>query len=336
MPSEKDDFEFYSSKIGEEEEEKPKKEKKVEESVAVKEKEVQFCWHCGSDISYREEDFCEVCKAPLSESLREELINRTEPVHGVKCWRCKGTTSGHICGICGSALTKQGLDILDQNRVIVEEKVVPLTTPIFSPKDRTFVPLEVTYDELTETVKKYVTIINSQIDENTGALFFVEKPEETKAVFENFRSDSLLKEKNLKLIIRNEKVSPDVKQITVRFFYWKPESVKEQFKLKKIGLNIGLFIATIVTVSIAGWSFANTTYTEYLFQGNIALDAFLFTFSLIAILTVHEFGHYSISRLKKLNTSLPYFIPVPPIPGFQTLGTFGAMIRQKEPFATRD
>ncbi len=334
VPSEKDDFEFYSSKIGEKEE-KPKKEKKVEEA-AEKERKVQFCWHCGSDISYRQENFCEICKVPLDESLREELISRTEPVHGVKCWRCNGTTSGHICGICGSALTKQGLDILDQSRVIVEETVIPLTTPIFSPKDRTFIPIEVTYDELTETVKKYVKIINSQIDESTGALFFVEKPEETNAVFESFRNDSLLKEKNLKLIIRNEKVSPDVKQITVRFFFWKPESTKEQFTLRKIGLNIGLFIATIVTVSIAGWSFANTTYTEYLFQGNIALDAFLFTFSLIAILTIHEFGHYSISRLKKLSTSLPYFIPVPPIPGFQTLGTFGAMIRQKEPFATRD
>ncbi len=59
MPSEKDDFDFYSSKIGEKEE-KPKKETKVEET-AVKKKEVQFCWHCGADISLREENFCEIC-----------------------------------------------------------------------------------------------------------------------------------------------------------------------------------------------------------------------------------------------------------------------------------
>ncbi|NHJ32702.1 MAG: site-2 protease family protein [Asgard group archaeon] len=335
MPSEKDDFDFYSSKI-EDKEEDSKKEKKVEEEIPIGEKEVQFCWHCGADTRFRQENFCEICKAPLDETIRNELIKRTEPVHSAKCWRCNGTTSGHICGICGSALTRQGLDILDQNRVIVEQKVTPQTTPIFSPKDRQFIPIEVTFDELTELVNKYVKIVNSQFDEGTGALFFIERPEETNAVFAKFRNDSLLKEKNLKLIIRNEKVSPDVKQITVRFFYWKPESVKEQFHIKKIGWNIGLFVATIVTVSIAGWSFANTTYTEYLFQGRTALDVFLFTFSLMAILTIHEFGHFTISRLKKLDASLPYFIPVPPIPGFQSLGTFGALIRQKEPFATRD
>lgn len=334
VPSEKDDFEFYTSKT-EKKEEKPKKVKKIEEAP-VKERETQFCWHCGSDIRFREENFCEVCRAPLSENLRDELIKRTEPVHGVKCWRCNGTTSGHICGICGSALTKQGLDILDQNRVIVEHKEIPQTTLIFSPKDRQFIPIEVTFDELTELVKKYVSLINSQYEESTGALFFVEKPEDTNGAFAKFRNDSLLKEKNLKLIIRNEKVSPDVKQITVRFFYWKPESRKEQFHIKRIGWNIGLFVATIVTVSIAGWSFASTTYTEYLFQGNIALDIFLYTFSLMAILSIHELGHYTISRLKKLDASLPYFIPVPPLGSFQTLGTFGAMIRQKEPFSTRD
>jgi len=332
VPSEKDDFEFYSSKI---EKKKEKEEKKVVET-AIKEREIQFCWHCGADIQFRAENYCEICRAPLDEKTRDELIKRTEPIVSKKCWKCNGTTSGHICGICGSALTKTGLDILDQNRVIIEKKEIPLTTPIFSPKDRQFIPLEVTFDQLTELVEKYLKIINSQFDESTGALFFVEKPEETNAVFEKFRNDSLLKEKNLKLIIRNEKVSPDVKQITVRFFYWKPESSKEQFHIKKIGWNIGLFLATIVTVAIAGWSFANTTYSEYLFEGNTAIDVTLFTASLLGILTVHEAGHYTISRLKKLDASLPYFIPVPPIPGFQTLGTFGALIRQKEPFSTRD
>lgn len=298
-------------------------------------KSIQFCWHCGVDVRYQTQyNICDNCQAPLDESIREKIFMRTEPVQSIKCWRCGGTTSGDVCGICGSPLTMSGLSTLKKEPKL-EEIEVSEKVAIYSPKDRQFIPIEITFDDLKEVVLSYVDLIDGQNTE-AGPLFIVKRPEDVTLTFEKLRNDPLLKEKRLKVIIRNEKINPDIKEITLRFFYWKPETSSERFKLKSIGWNIGLYIATIVTVSIAGWQYAKQIYEGYLFQGNLALDIFLFTISLLGILTLHEFGHYSISRLKKLDASLPYFIPVPPLPGFQTLGTFGALIRQKEPFATRD
>ena len=50
-----------------------------------------------------------------------------------------------------------------------------------------------------------------------------------------------------------------------------------------------------------------------------------FAASLLAILGVHEFGHYTLGRRHGMPVSLPYFIPVPPVPFMP--GTLGAVIR---------
>jgi membrane-associated protease RseP (regulator of RpoE activity) len=44
--------------------------------------------------------------------------------------------------------------------------------------------------------------------------------------------------------------------------------------------------------------------------------------SLLAVLGVHEFGHYAAGRWHRVDVTLPYFIPVP-----MGLGTFGAFIQ---------
>ncbi|MBI5427101.1 MAG: site-2 protease family protein [Nitrospinae bacterium] len=59
---------------------------------------------------------------------------------------------------------------------------------------------------------------------------------------------------------------------------------------------------------------------------------FLFAVSLILILGSHEFGHYWASRKNRVNASLPYFIPAPPM---FIAGTFGAFIRIKDPIPDR-
>ncbi|NHK31925.1 MAG: hypothetical protein FK730_11275 [Asgard group archaeon] len=299
------------------------------------EKSRQFCWHCGADVRYQtQHNTCDNCLAPLDESVREKIFSRTDPVQSVKCWRCGGTTSGDVCGICGSPLTMSGLSTLKKEPALeilqVSERVA-----IYSPKDKQFIPIEITFEDLKSLVTSHVDLIDGQNTE-AGPLFIIKRPENVNITFEKLRNDPLLKEKHLKVIIRDEKINPNIKEITLRFFFWKPETQKERFRLKSIGWNIGLYLATIITVSIAGWQYSKQIYAEYLFQGNLGVDIFLFTISLLGILTLHEFGHYSISRLKKLDASLPYFIPIPPLPGFQTLGTFGALIRQKEPFVTRD
>jgi membrane-associated protease RseP (regulator of RpoE activity) len=55
-----------------------------------------------------------------------------------------------------------------------------------------------------------------------------------------------------------------------------------------------------------------------------------YAFGLMAILGVHELGHYFTARHHEMNVTPPYFIPVP-----FALGTFGAFIQMKSPAPSR-
>jgi membrane-associated protease RseP (regulator of RpoE activity) len=57
-----------------------------------------------------------------------------------------------------------------------------------------------------------------------------------------------------------------------------------------------------------------------------------YSVSLLFILTCHEFGHYIACRIYRVDASLPYFIPSPPL---IAVGTFGAFIRIREPLPSR-
>jgi len=63
------------------------------------------------------------------------------------------------------------------------------------------------------------------------------------------------------------------------------------------------------------------------------LMGYPFSLSLIAILGTHEMGHFFASKRHGVATTLPYFIPGPPIPPM--IGTFGAVIRIKSPIIYR-
>lgn len=58
-----------------------------------------------------------------------------------------------------------------------------------------------------------------------------------------------------------------------------------------------------------------------------------FSLSLLSILTAHEAGHYVACRLYKVDATLPYFIPLPPLIG--PAGTFGAFIKIVSPLPSR-
>ncbi len=58
-----------------------------------------------------------------------------------------------------------------------------------------------------------------------------------------------------------------------------------------------------------------------------------FSVSLLIILTSHEMGHYVACRIYKVDATLPYFIPTPPMIG--PAGTFGAFIRIRSPMPSR-
>ena len=91
-------------------------------------------------------------------------------------------------------------------------------------------------------------------------------------------------------------------------------------------LHLGLFGATVITTIVAGAIQQGVNpleHPELLYQG------IPFSFTLILILGTHEMGHYLVSRRHRLDVTLPFFIPAPPIPFI--IGTFGAFIRIRSP-----
>ncbi|TLV03801.1 site-2 protease family protein [Dyadobacter luticola] len=117
-----------------------------------------------------------------------------------------------------------------------------------------------------------------------------------------------------------------------------------------------LFIATIITTTMAGaeWMFGNIfsfIYDFAVFLGAGKTDAelpentkfmgwyqfmqgFHFSIPFLAILTVHEFGHYFVAKYHKVKVTLPFYIPL--WFGFsQSIGTMGAFIRIKSVVRSR-
>ncbi|MGH7399652.1 MAG: site-2 protease family protein [Candidatus Rokuibacteriota bacterium] len=103
------------------------------------------------------------------------------------------------------------------------------------------------------------------------------------------------------------------------------------------GLNLLLFALTVLSTLAAGClitgSFPFVTFNPFL-QPLRLLDGVPFSFTLIAILGTHEFGHYFTARYYGASVSLPFFIPAPP-PLF-LFGTMGAVIRMRSPARDRN
>ena len=94
-----------------------------------------------------------------------------------------------------------------------------------------------------------------------------------------------------------------------------------------------LFIATLATTFVAGYLDARGACVPGLLApvpGGIA-----FALSLMAILFCHEMGHKVVSIWRGIDASLPYFIPMPPLPGL-AIGTLGAVIFTRTPAPYRD
>src|SRR5262249_14892403 len=110
----------------------------------------------------------------------------------------------------------------------------------------------------------------------------------------------------------------------------------ETVERQRVAINVVLFVLTCVSTLISGALFFGSPTFHPFGTGNLVaalLTGAPFAFTLLAILGVHEFGHYFTARYHKAVVSLPYFIPAPPIVLF---GTLGAIIRMRSPARDRN
>ena len=106
-------------------------------------------------------------------------------------------------------------------------------------------------------------------------------------------------------------------------------------KIKQRLLHLTLFLVTLVTTTIAGAEWRTGKFFIGIFYDGIPhlswgdlMNGLSFSIPFLLIFTFHEFGHYFMARYYKVKVTLPFFIPLPPIPSL--IGTLGAVIRIKE------
>ncbi|MDT9546170.1 MAG: site-2 protease family protein [Chlorobium sp.] len=103
-------------------------------------------------------------------------------------------------------------------------------------------------------------------------------------------------------------------------------------KEQNILLHLSLFAATLLTTIAAGvfWAGAAISFTTFTTFTTSLQPGIPYALSLLLFLSVHEFGHFFAALHNRIRTTLPYFIPLPPLPMLLGIGTMGAVIRIRE------
>jgi membrane-associated protease RseP (regulator of RpoE activity) len=102
--------------------------------------------------------------------------------------------------------------------------------------------------------------------------------------------------------------------------------------LKGYKLHILLFLITYITCTLSGFEWITGKSIIGQFKEIKVVDileGWKYAVPFLLILTFHEFGHFFVAKLRKINVTLPYYLP-----GWfgitMTIGTFGAFIRIKD------
>jgi membrane-associated protease RseP (regulator of RpoE activity) len=113
------------------------------------------------------------------------------------------------------------------------------------------------------------------------------------------------------------------------------QSGSGQMEVKRWIPNVILLLLTVVTTTLMGavleqGSLLAENPLIFFQQPLLLLTGIPASLTIMSILGIHELAHYFVARRHGLDTTLPYFIPVPF--GF---GTFGAIIRIRTPWEDR-
>ncbi|MDA0268165.1 MAG: site-2 protease family protein [Cyanobacteria bacterium] len=94
---------------------------------------------------------------------------------------------------------------------------------------------------------------------------------------------------------------------------------------------LGLFVTTLFTTTWVGTSqIAGISESALQAEPMLFLRGLPYAITLMVILGIHELGHYLMARRYRIQSTLPYFIPIPFF-----LGTFGAFIQLRSPVPNR-
>ncbi|MDR3609099.1 MAG: site-2 protease family protein [Ignavibacteriaceae bacterium] len=99
-------------------------------------------------------------------------------------------------------------------------------------------------------------------------------------------------------------------------------------------LHAGLFVFTVITTIFAGVQWTTGIMTGP-YEFTMLQSGLLYAAGIIFIISCHEFGHYFAARYHKVDATLPFYIPFPPIPLFLNFGTMGAVIRTRSPIPSK-
>ncbi|MEM3587599.1 MAG: site-2 protease family protein [Candidatus Jordarchaeaceae archaeon] len=201
-------------------------------------------------------------------------------------------------------------------------------------------------EELRKIVQTEFIVSDYCTDVAGTPVFFLPSNQETKIPFQ--RLLERLKPYNLFAILRytsqlreHEPASSSKKE-NEQTLVLKILTKMEDGEQRRPVWNLVSLIATICTVTYAGHFWAS----DYNYLGlQISLiswpwcgwytDPLLltvgYTVTLLSILGAHEMGHYITSKRRRMDVSLPFFIPFPNL-----FGTLGAVIFQRSPPINRD
>ncbi|MER3523726.1 MAG: site-2 protease family protein [Ignavibacteria bacterium] len=100
---------------------------------------------------------------------------------------------------------------------------------------------------------------------------------------------------------------------------------------KRYLVHGSLFLLTFFTTTLAG--------VAWLVKDPFELSNFssglTYSFLILAMLSAHEFGHYFAARYHGVETTLPFYIPFPPLLFLNQFGTMGAVIRIRSAIPSR-
>ena len=184
-------------------------------------------------------------------------------------------------------------------------------------------------DMLKAEVGKHFPFYDMRHNKDTAAFFCRIDKEFLEEKFDSLRNS--LKEKGYIPMLRHEKGEHIIYIIK-----------KSKKKEKPVWINYLLIIATIITTILTGSilhlgyldAFSLPNPLDIFKVENLAHGALFFSLPLMSILMVHEMGHYFISKKHGISTSLPFFIPIPPVLSFN-IGTFGALISSRDPMPNK-